>query len=111
MWLGGGPWPISRPFLLSTFCFLLSLGVGFAALDVRCWMFDVGCWMLDVGCWMLDVGCWMLDVGCWLSSFIIHPSPFPLPPAYGLGDGAKPPENRQNLPVDPSTSSGRMGPE
>jgi hypothetical protein len=22
-----------------------------------------------------------------------------LPPAYGLGDGAKPPENRQNLPV------------
>ena len=24
----------------------------------------------------------------------------PLPPAYGLGDGAKPPENRQNLPVD-----------
>src|ERR1017187_3684089 len=23
----------------------------------------------------------------------------PLPPAYGLGDGAKPPENRQNLPV------------
>jgi hypothetical protein len=25
----------------------------------------------------------------------------PLPPAYGLGDGAKPPENRQNLPVVP----------
>jgi hypothetical protein len=24
----------------------------------------------------------------------------PLPAAYGLGDGAKPPENRQNLPVD-----------
>jgi len=24
----------------------------------------------------------------------------PLPPAYGPGDGAKPPENRQNLPVD-----------
>src|ERR1017187_8702449 len=24
----------------------------------------------------------------------------PLPPAYGLGDGAKPPENRQSLPVD-----------
>jgi hypothetical protein len=24
----------------------------------------------------------------------------PLPPVYGLGDGAKPPENRQNLPVD-----------
>jgi hypothetical protein len=24
----------------------------------------------------------------------------PLPPAYGLGDGAKPPENPQNLPVD-----------
>src|ERR1035441_10642897 len=24
----------------------------------------------------------------------------PLPPAYGLGDGAKPPENRQTLPVD-----------
>ena len=24
----------------------------------------------------------------------------PLPPDYGLGDGAKPPENRQNLPVD-----------
>jgi hypothetical protein len=24
----------------------------------------------------------------------------PLPPAYGLGDGAKPPENRRNLPVD-----------
>jgi hypothetical protein len=24
----------------------------------------------------------------------------PLPPAYGLGDGAKPPENRKNLPVD-----------
>jgi hypothetical protein len=23
----------------------------------------------------------------------------PLPPAYGPGDGAKPPENRQNLPV------------
>jgi hypothetical protein len=23
----------------------------------------------------------------------------PLPPAYGVGDGAKPPENRQNLPV------------
>jgi hypothetical protein len=23
----------------------------------------------------------------------------PLPPTYGLGDGAKPPENRQNLPV------------
>jgi hypothetical protein len=23
----------------------------------------------------------------------------PLPPAYGLGDGAKPPENRQNLPI------------
>ena len=23
----------------------------------------------------------------------------PLPPAYGLGDKAKPPENRQNLPV------------
>src|ERR1035437_7568412 len=23
----------------------------------------------------------------------------PLPPAYGLGDGAKPPEHRQNLPV------------
>jgi hypothetical protein len=23
----------------------------------------------------------------------------PLPPAYGLGDGAKPPENRQNSPV------------
>src|ERR1035441_9082003 len=23
----------------------------------------------------------------------------PLRPAYGLGDGAKPPENRQNLPV------------
>jgi hypothetical protein len=23
-----------------------------------------------------------------------------LPPAYGLGDGAKPPENRQTLPVD-----------
>ena len=23
----------------------------------------------------------------------------PLPPAYGLGDGAKPPENRQDLPV------------
>jgi len=23
----------------------------------------------------------------------------PLPPAYSLGDGAKPPENRQNLPV------------
>ena len=23
----------------------------------------------------------------------------PLPPAYGLGDGAKPPENRQHLPV------------
>jgi hypothetical protein len=22
-----------------------------------------------------------------------------LPPAYGLGDGARPPENRQNLPV------------
>jgi hypothetical protein len=22
-----------------------------------------------------------------------------LPPAYGLGDGAKPPENRQNVPV------------
>jgi hypothetical protein len=53
------------------------------------------------------------------SSFILHPSSFPpppvcpgialllvhclaaqpLPPAYGLGDGAKPPENRQNLPV------------
>jgi hypothetical protein len=25
---------------------------------------------------------------------------WPLPPAYGLGDGAKPPENRQNLPID-----------
>jgi hypothetical protein len=24
----------------------------------------------------------------------------PLPPAYGLGDGARPPENRQNVPVD-----------
>src|ERR1035437_6565903 len=24
----------------------------------------------------------------------------PLPPACGLGDGAKPPEHRQNLPVD-----------
>src|ERR1035441_9428359 len=24
----------------------------------------------------------------------------PLPPAYGLGDEAKPPENRQTLPVD-----------
>jgi hypothetical protein len=24
----------------------------------------------------------------------------PRPPAYGLGDGAKPPENLQNLPVD-----------
>jgi hypothetical protein len=24
----------------------------------------------------------------------------PLPPAYGLGDVAKPPENRQNLPFD-----------
>src|ERR1019366_298856 len=24
----------------------------------------------------------------------------PLPPPYGLGDWAKPPENRQNLPVD-----------
>jgi len=24
----------------------------------------------------------------------------PLPPAHGFGDGAKPPENRQNLPVD-----------
>src|ERR1035437_5357163 len=23
----------------------------------------------------------------------------PLPPAYGLGDGAKPPDNQQNLPV------------
>jgi hypothetical protein len=23
----------------------------------------------------------------------------PLPPAYGLGDGAKPPDNRQSLPV------------
>jgi len=23
----------------------------------------------------------------------------PLPPAYGLGDGAKPPENRQNSPA------------
>ena len=54
------------------------------------------------------------------SSFILHPSSFPplpvcpgialllapclaarpLPPDYGLGDGAKPPENRQNLPVD-----------
>ena len=28
------------------------------------------------------------------------PAALPLPPAYGLGDGAKPPENRQNLPVD-----------
>jgi hypothetical protein len=27
-------------------------------------------------------------------------APLPLPPAYGLGDGAKPPDNRQNLPVD-----------
>jgi hypothetical protein len=25
---------------------------------------------------------------------------WPLPPAHALGDGAKPPENRQNLPVD-----------
>jgi hypothetical protein len=33
------------------------------------------------------------------SSFILHPSSFPLPPAYGLGGGAKPPEDRQNLPV------------
>jgi hypothetical protein len=24
----------------------------------------------------------------------------PLPPAYGLGDGAKPPENQQNVPAD-----------
>jgi hypothetical protein len=24
----------------------------------------------------------------------------PLPPAYGLGDGVKPPENRKTLPVD-----------
>jgi hypothetical protein len=24
----------------------------------------------------------------------------PLPSAYGLGDGAKPPENRQDLPID-----------
>jgi hypothetical protein len=24
---------------------------------------------------------------------------WPLPPAYGLGDGAKPPENRQDMPV------------
>jgi hypothetical protein len=33
------------------------------------------------------------------SSFILHPSSFPLPSAYGFGDGAKPPENRQNSPV------------
>jgi hypothetical protein len=33
------------------------------------------------------------------SSFIIHHSSFPPPPAYGLGDGAKPPETRQHLPV------------
>jgi hypothetical protein len=26
-------------------------------------------------------------------------APWPLPPAHALGDGAKPPENRQNLPV------------
>src|ERR1035441_3327008 len=48
----------------------------------------------------------------WGLEFIIHHSSFilsarahcvaarPLPPAYGLGNGAKPPENRQNLPVD-----------
>jgi hypothetical protein len=48
----------------------------------------------------------------WGLQFIIHHSSFilsarahclaarPLPPAYGLGDGAKPPENRQSLPVD-----------
>src|ERR1035441_1055457 len=47
----------------------------------------------------------------WGLEFIIHHSSFilsarahclaarPLPPADGLGDGAKPPENRQNLPV------------
>jgi hypothetical protein len=49
----------------------------------------------------------------WGLQFIIHPSSFPppalllayclaarpLPPAYGLGDGAKPPETRQDLPV------------
>ena len=33
------------------------------------------------------------------SSFILQHSSFPLPPAYGLGDGAKPPEDRQSLPV------------
>src|ERR1035441_9805466 len=31
-----------------------------------------------------------------LSAFCFR---FALPPAYGLGDGAKPPENRQSLPV------------
>src|ERR1035441_1817914 len=48
----------------------------------------------------------------WGLQFIIHHSSFilsarahclaarPLPPAFGLGDGAKPPENRHTLPVD-----------
>ena len=35
----------------------------------------------------------------------------PLPPAYGLGDGAKPPENRQSSPVAAlrQTWQGRVG--
>src|ERR1039457_5458522 len=33
-----------------------------------------------------------------LFTFCFYFVPRP-PPAYGLGDGAKPPENRQNLPV------------
>src|ERR1035441_6601344 len=57
----------------------------------------------------------------WGLQFIIHHSSFilsarahclaarPLPPAYGLGDGARKPENRQTLPVDALHHLGQDG--
>jgi hypothetical protein len=38
-------------------------------------------------------------LACCPPALSIHHSSFPPLPAFGLGDGAKPPENRQSLPV------------
>jgi hypothetical protein len=57
---GGLPSPPTA-FLLSAFCFLLSLPGGFAR------PFDVGCWMLDVGCWMFAL------ILCFFSSSAFAP--------------------------------------
>jgi hypothetical protein len=77
---------LSAVFLLSAFCFLLSLG-GFSFQVSSLISALPFCFFLLVALagfpLLRDVRCWMLDVGCsdftfQLSGFIPHLSPFPL---------------------------------